>query len=441
VLNGKDNPWSERPHVRRPQFAELSQTSLVLVLDAVSWDVAHQLWEEGYLPGFCEPVPSVSVFPSFTNVAVPALIHPILGARPLGYEARYYHPPSATIRGGPDDPEAARPMARYRSCPQGARDLLAAFCFPQLMIWREVGLLLDRVVNQRGGWLAYASATDCVAHFAGREALLAVLRKIARQIISARDAIEQEEGTAPPVVLTSDHGMAFGPLAYVSCAAVRETLEAGGFVARGSGPDGFFLPAMGDIAAGVCFVTPERAVIAARLLTEIEAIELVVARRDDESAIVLRGTEKAIIDWRKGRYRYHATCGDPLRYGSIWAALERNGEMDANGLVDGDVLLAATWSHDYPDALHRIRRAITDLVEFPAPVLFSMGSGYTYGPALTHAGSTLLGGQVGTHGGLGLEQSLGFLSVAGLPAPPPVVRAESALIPYSDLVIRGANGD
>jgi len=62
----------------------------VLVLDAVSWAVAHQLWEEGHLPGFSEPVPSVSVFPSFTNVAVPALIHPIFGARPLGYEARYY---------------------------------------------------------------------------------------------------------------------------------------------------------------------------------------------------------------------------------------------------------------------------------------------------------------------------------------------------------------
>ena len=309
------------------------------------------------------------------------------------------------------------------------------------MIWREVGLLLDRVANQRGGWLAYASATDCVAHFAGREALLAVLRKIARQITYTRDAIEREEGTAPPVVLTSDHGMAFGPLAYVSCTTVSETLKAGGFVPGRSGRDGFFLPAMGDIAAGVCFVAPERAVIAAQLLTEIEAIELVIARGDDESAVVLRGTEKAIIDWRKGRYRYHATCGDPLRYRSIWTALVQNGEMDGDGFVDGDVLLAATWSHDYPDALHRIRRALTDLVEFPAPVLFSMGSGYTYGPTLTHAGSMLLGGQVGTHGGLRLEQSLGFLIVAGLPAPPPVVRAESALIPYSDLVIRGATGD
>ncbi len=37
-----------------------------------------------------------------------------------------------------------------------------------------------------------------------------------------------------------------------------------------------------------------------------------------------------------------------------------------------------------------------------------------------------------------LKQSIGFLSVAGLPAPPPVVRAETALVPYRDLVIQGA---
>ena len=431
-----------RPRVGRARSEDLTRSSLVLVLDAVPWAVAHQLWEDGHLDGFCEPVPSVSVFPSFTNVAVPALIDSIFGARPLGYEARYYHPPSSTIRGGPDDPEADRPMARYRSRPHGARDLLAGYIFPQLMVRREIWSLLYRLAHERGHWLAYASATDGLAHFEGRGALLTMLRKITRQIAWARRAVEEKEGTAPPVVLTSDHGMAFGRLAYLSCAAVSQTLKAGGLVPDHKGPNGFFLPAMGDIAAGVCFVTPDRAVTAARLLTQLEAVELVIARRDDESAVVFRGTEEAAIEWRDTRYRYRATSGDPLRYRPVWDKLVRDAAADDDdGFVEGDALLGATWSHEYPDAPHRIRRALTDLVEFPAPVLFSLGPGYTYGPPLTHAGSTLLGGMVGTHGGLGLEQSLGFVSVAGLPAPPPVVRAESALIPYSDLVIRGANGD
>jgi len=78
----------------------LTDGSLVLVIDAIPWAVAHEVWGEGHLPGFSEPVPSVSVFPSFTNVAVPALVGQILGTRPPGYEARYYHPPSGNIRGG-----------------------------------------------------------------------------------------------------------------------------------------------------------------------------------------------------------------------------------------------------------------------------------------------------------------------------------------------------
>jgi hypothetical protein len=413
----------------------------VLVLDAIPLALARQVWQEGHLPGFCEPVPSVSVFPSFTNVAVPALIDPIFGSRPLGYEARYYHPPSATIRGGPGDPEAQRPMARYRSHPHGVRDLLAAYLFPQLMARREIGRLLDRFANERRAWLAYASATDGLAHFAGRDALLVALRNIAREITDARKAVARTQGAAPPVVLASDHGMAFGRLAHMSCAVVSQALEDGGFVPERPGPDGFFLPAMGEVAAGVCFVTPDRAMKAARILAKLAAIDLVVARRDDASAVVLRGTDEATMDWGNARYRYRATPADPLRYAPVWAALERDAVMDADGFVGGDTLLTATWSHDYPDALHRIRRALSDLVEFPAPVLFSMRSGYTYGPALTHVGSALLGGQMGTHGGLGSEQSLGFLSVAGLPAPPPVVRAESALIPYADVVIRGASRD
>src|SRR4029453_7206315 len=164
------------------------------------------------------------------------------------------------------------------------------------------------------------------------------------------------------------------------------------------------LPSMGEIAAGVCFVAPDGAVTAARTLARVEGIDVVAARHGTETAVIVRGTDEAILDWRTDRYRYEASAGDPLRYAPVWAELERTGAIDVDGFGDGDALFAATWSHDYSDALHRIRRALTDLVEFPAPVLFSMRPGYTYGPPLTHAGSRLLGGQVGTHGALSSEQ-------------------------------------
>jgi hypothetical protein len=53
--------------------------------------------------------------------------------------------------------------------------------------------------------------------------------------------------------------------------------------------------------------------------------------------------------------------------------------VDADVFVADDVLLTSTSMHRYPDAAHRIARGLTDLVEFPAPVLFSMAPGYTSG--------------------------------------------------------------
>jgi len=427
-----------RASVRRARGGLLIDASFVLVVDAIPWELAVEVWQQGHLPGFSEPVPSVSVFPSSSNVALPALIDGILGARPPGYEARYYHPPSATIRGRPGAPEADRPMVRYRARP-GPLDLVAGPIVARFRASREVARLMHRFVRESGSWLAYASATDGIGHFGGREALLSAFRTVTRHVVEARRVIEMKHGTAPPVILTSDHGMAFGRLAHVSGVLVSQALKNAGFVRQSAGSAGFFLPSMGEIAAGVCFVAPDGAATVARILTRVEGIDVVVARRGEESALIVRGNDEALLDWRGGRYRYHESPGDPLRYAPVWAELRGSGAIDGDGFVDGDALFAATWSHDYPDALHRIRRALTDLVEFPAPVLFSMRPGYTYGPPLTHAGSRLLGGQVGTHGALSSEQSLGFLSVAGVQAPPPVVRAESALIPYRDLVIRGAS--
>jgi len=70
-----------------------------LLLDAVPYDLAHAVWADGGLPGFVEPRPTVAVFPSLTEVAVPSLLRGIFEERPPGYETRFFHPPSGEIRG------------------------------------------------------------------------------------------------------------------------------------------------------------------------------------------------------------------------------------------------------------------------------------------------------------------------------------------------------
>ena len=84
----------------------MPRPTFFLLVDAIPWDVARQVWAEGELPGFAAPRPTVSVFPSLTEVAVPSLLRGIFHERPPGYEARYFDPESGETRGGFSDPEA-----------------------------------------------------------------------------------------------------------------------------------------------------------------------------------------------------------------------------------------------------------------------------------------------------------------------------------------------
>ena len=73
--------------------------TLFLVVDAIPWEIAHEVWMEGGMPGFAEPRAVASVFPALTHVAVAALLEGTFHQRPHGYEVRYLHTPSGEIRG------------------------------------------------------------------------------------------------------------------------------------------------------------------------------------------------------------------------------------------------------------------------------------------------------------------------------------------------------
>ena len=234
-------------------------------------------------------MPCVSVFPSFTNVAVPALIGRILGTRPPGYEARYYHPPSGNIRGGLITAEVDRHLAQYRIRPVGPLGMVAGFLVRSSWPGARSLRLVNGFAKEGGHWLAYAAATDGVARFQrARGAHRHVRNVILRTRGRAKDDRKRSMAPPPPSCLLSDHGMAFGPLANVSDADVASKLSnRRDSSASLPGPNGFFLPAMGEVAAGVRFVAPDRAVMAARILTRLDGIDVVIARRSEESALIV----------------------------------------------------------------------------------------------------------------------------------------------------------
>lgn len=404
-----------------------SRPMLFLVIDAVPFDVVHELWRAGHAPGFGEPRPMISVFPSLTNVAVPALVRSVFGQRPPGYEPRYYHPPSGTVRGGLSDPASEAALEPYRSRPRGSLGHLAVYSLPGALAYGGVRWITRRFQQEGGPWLGYLAATDGVGHFQGRDALVSAVRDIFGQVVHAADAYEAEHGERPGLVLASDHGLWFGDLAHLDARVLEDLLGHAGFVAGRVAHDGVLLVPMGDVGAGVVWCEPERAVEVAEIVAHAPGVELACGVSGDGCVVFGHaGESRARVAWRDDRYRYEAEAGDPLGYGHV-------SEMLGEWMTEA-ALVRATVDHRYPCAPQRLRGGFESDVDFPAPVLFSMADGWTYGPSLTHAAAVLRGGQVGTHGALSRAQSLGF-AIATTPwEQPAALRPWDVFAPWADVL-------
>lgn len=419
-----------------------SAPTFFLLVDAIPWDLAREVWAEGGLPGFGEPRPVVSVFPSLTDVAVPSLLRGIFPARPPGYEARWYEPETGELH-GPGDPASDAALAPLRARPHGLLAQAAIYLLRARLAYAQIRWIGHRFEREGGPWLGYLSATDGVAHFDGRAGLAAAFRDVARAVAEVREEHARRHGVLPGAVLCSDHGMAFGPLAHLPARELGARLELAGFRVGEAGPDGAVLVPWGDVGAGVVHVHPRRAAEAAEAVARAPGVDLVFAR-EPEGFLVLGGSgeTRARVWWQGETFRYAPERGDPLEYAPVFQALADAGRLRL-GFAEDAELFARTWRHRYPDALARVRLGLGDLVQHPAPVLFSMRDDSSYGPALTHAGSRLLGGLVGNHGALTAAQSLGFAAATcdgGAPDPwpgEPALRPERVFRPWAALVRAG----
>lgn len=420
--------------------------TLFLVVDAIPFDMALRAWSRGAMPGFSRPRPMISVFPSLTHVAVPRLLQGVMDIQPPGYEARYYHPESREIRGGLGDPEAEVGFSPYHTMlsskqtrpgqlrerwarGMGLMSHLAVYLLQEKLAWQEIRWVRWRFQSAETPWLGYLAATDGIGHFGGREKLRASFDDINAQIMEARQDFARHSGQLPNVVMCSDHGMDFSEVSHLDTASLERMLAVGGLRA---GPDGVVLAPMGDVSAGAAWCAPDQAEAAAALISEVVGVDLAVARTPDGFRVfrVTRGSrEEARVRWDGARFQYTPLRGDPLDL------LDRIGTAP----ISDQATLEATWDHHYPDPLHRILTGLTDLVQWPAPVLFSMADGWTFGPPLTHLVAEAMGGQVGTHGALSRTQSVGFVATCGLEAAEAgPIRAEDVFRPYGPMVRAGS---
>jgi hypothetical protein len=417
---------------------------LFLVVDAVPFQIAEEAWASGKLPGFAQPRPMVSVFPSLTNVAVSALLRGVFDEVPEGYEALYLDAESGEVRGGFSDPLSDTTMSPLHGRPRGLLAHMAVYFLRRPLVYGQIHWITHQFLASGKPWLAYVPATDGVGHFGGRAALVRAFEDVCAAVVAVRDEHEYRTGVKPGIVVCSDHGMAFARMKHLDTRELAERLRTAGFRPGERGPDGAMLVAYGDVGGGVVYCEPSRAVEVAAVVADAPGVDIAFGRDDEGCTAFARRDEleSAQILWREDHYAYRPIHGDPLGYARAWDALRGAGRLNSDWARDAD-LFAATWSETYPDALARIRHGMEDIVRRPAPVLFSMKPTWTYGPPLTHLGAEIIGGQEGTHGALGLEESLGFAACTDGDEPDAwraatALRPHEVLRPWRELVRAGA---
>jgi hypothetical protein len=389
----------------------------------------------------------VSVFPSLTNVAVSALLRGVFDEVPEGYEALYLDAESGSVRGGFTDPGSEATLSPLHGRMRGLLGHVAVYFLRRPLVYGQIHWITHRFLTSTGPLLAYVPATDGVGHFSGRAALVRAFDDICTALVTARDELERKTGMTPGIVVCSDHGLSFARMRHLDTGELAECLRTAGFRPGERGRDGAMLVAYGDVGGGVVYCEPSRAVEVATIVAEAPGVDVAFGR-DDEGCTVFaqRDTlEIARILWREDYYSYRPLHGDPLGYLRVWNALVSEGHVSDGWVRDAD-LFAATWSENYPDALARVRHGMEDIVRRPAPVLFSMKPAWTYGPPLTHLGAEIIGGQKATHGALGAEESLGFVTCSEADVPEtwrgaPALRPREVLRPWRELVRAGAAGD
>lgn len=394
---------------------------LCLVLDAVPYGLMARLHAEGRLPGFAPPRALVAPFPSLTTVAVPRLALSLTDAVPPGYESRWFHPPSGEVRGGLQDTASEAPLAAFHGRPGGAIAHLSVYALPSTLAYHQVRWLTGRFARDGGPWLGWITATDGVAHFEGEDALRVAVIDVLGRVRQVCATFEEEHGVAPRVVLCSDHGSWFGRLSHLDALQVTLAL-------RRADVGAFALVPLGDVGAGCVHCELRRAPEVARVVAELPGVDLAVARVAEGAARVIATRGEGRVEWDGERTRWVPERGeDPLRLGDRVGRWRTDAEWLADALDD-----------DYPAAPPRIRDGLTTLVEWPAPVLFSMADGATYGAPLAHVAARLIGGQVGTHGALSRAQSLGFAATA-VPEPwaPGPVWPQEVFAPWRDRLSAG----
>lgn len=385
----------------RPSHA---RRHLLIIVDSVPYAMVRQFYDQGRFRLFYPPGRTISPFPVMTD---PALAE-FFGVSPLpGVEAQFFD--GSRLTDGVDSYLNSRNMQWLREVDYALPVAFhgPAYLWPGIWFDDELRHTQDRFLASReANFAAYSLGGSSMGSKLGRDGHQTLLVRLDR---FCQWMMHHEHGDLD-ITLMSDHGHYFGEHRRVPLA---QHLSRIGYQVRDriDGPGDVVVPEWGLVSCAVIHTrTPERV---ARDVVGFEGVEL-AAYLDEAGTVVVIGREGVgRIEQRDGQFRYTSPRGDPLNMLAIVDRLNQSGQGTRDGWIEDRVLLAATASHEYPDAVQRLWRAFHGLFEHTPDVFVSLQNGY-------FAGSERLAGTLkmrAVHGNLRSDGSCGFIMSTLGPVP------------------------
>lgn len=389
------------------QLQATENRKLIICADGLPYSEISGLYERGYFRTFKRPSRFIAPFPSLSAVGV-ADIFQIENVQ--GYQDSYYDIREQLIVGGVfgyylwQVPNFSYEKFNFRSS-MWFFDL-REHLDPSVISRRELEEFLGVYVGiTPTHYIAYLGATDALFH---REYPLQTESFL--QTFDQRLSQLQEKNRDLEIIIVSDHGHSLTESKRIDLAF---HLAGGGFIIeeRVRSAESVILPTMGLVGAATIFTMEENEDHVARISASVEGVDL--SFYEENGSIFVYSYEggkkcrRATIEKRGEGYRYRSLEGDPLGYLPLVETLKVNGEVDSEGFSDRKAWFDVSKNHIYPDALERIDRSLTTLVQNPANVLVSIKPGYYWG----HSVGSLVVNIRSTHGSLDAAQSSGvFMS-------------------------------
>lgn len=389
------------------QTNEIEDRHLFLCIDSIPYSVYTKAVDQGMFKGFKPASRMISTFPALTNYAWSVILNT---GRVEGYQTRYYNPTLNKIEGGFQDLFKSKGFPnKFDYIEENLISQLAAYVFGSSSIKKKMQNLREKILssNRPRFFLAFIGVSDIIAHIKGEKGLQELLQVVDRELDRIRKEHQKKYGEPLEISMVSDHASTLKSGEVVN---IYRFLKEHNFNSRKKikGPDDVIYHTSGILSVAPFYIQEPRKLELLNALAKQPWVELVVTTKKNSNEYIIQsymGRMSFKHNPQDQSYKITSLSGeDPI-------GLIKEG-LPLNEWIPQIKIFLTSLRTNFPDSLKRIQMALNSpYVRYPANVLASIKYGYESGSdRIMNILAGLKKNRHGTHGGLALLDSIGFIS-------------------------------